>query len=106
MALDLEAIKAKWLQVCPTCDGGIPGECSHPDEDYRTVIANLVAELENKVPPTEVFLMGHDVHSDQIDGALDFIPLAVFVDGVDARKWAADEEVQGWRMYKLPVNPS
>jgi len=44
MALDLDAIRAKWLQVCGACDAGI-GECSHPGEDYRPVILDLLAEV-------------------------------------------------------------
>ena len=44
MGLDLDAIRAKWLQVCGACDAGI-GECSHPDEDYRPVILDLLTSL-------------------------------------------------------------
>lgn len=44
--LDLDAIQAKWLRVCGPCDAGYPTTCSHPDEDYRPVIAELVAEVE------------------------------------------------------------
>jgi len=43
--LDLDAIKEKWLRVCGTCDAGV-GECSHPAEDYRTTMLDLVVEIE------------------------------------------------------------
>lgn len=43
---DLEAISEKWLQVCPVCDGGLPSICTHPDEDYRPVMLELVREIE------------------------------------------------------------
>lgn len=43
--IDLEAIKAKWLNICGACDVGV-GECSHPVEDYRPVMLELVRELE------------------------------------------------------------
>lgn len=45
MPLDLEAIKAKWLKICGACDAGV-GECSHPVEDYRPVVLELVREVE------------------------------------------------------------
>jgi hypothetical protein len=45
MKLDLNEIEDRWLRVCAHCDAGLPnGVCSHPDEDYRPMIA-LVQEL-------------------------------------------------------------
>jgi hypothetical protein len=44
--LDLDAITAKWLQPCGSCDGGLPMNCTHPTDDYRPVMASLVAEVE------------------------------------------------------------
>jgi hypothetical protein len=43
--LDLDAISSKWLQICGSCDAGI-GECTHPAEDYRPVMLELVREVE------------------------------------------------------------
>lgn len=43
---DLEAIKDTWLRVCGPCDAAVATTCTHPDEDYRPVIAALVAEVE------------------------------------------------------------
>lgn len=45
MTIDLEAIKAKWLNICGACDAGV-GECNHPAEDYRPVMLELVREIE------------------------------------------------------------
>jgi hypothetical protein len=42
---ELAAIEARWLQLCGSCDAGLPMACTHPDEDYRPVIAALVAEV-------------------------------------------------------------
>jgi hypothetical protein len=44
--LDLQAIREKWLNVCPSCDAGLPGQCTHPDEDYRPTMLSLVNEVE------------------------------------------------------------
>ena len=44
---DLEAIKEKWLRICPMDDAGFPGTCTHPDEDYRPVMLELVREVES-----------------------------------------------------------
>jgi hypothetical protein len=44
--LDIEAISQKWLQQCGSCDGGLPMNCTHPDEDYRPVMLALVREIE------------------------------------------------------------
>jgi len=45
MGLDLDAIRAKWLQVCGACDAGIGQQCSHPGDDYRPVILDLLTEV-------------------------------------------------------------
>jgi hypothetical protein len=42
---ELDLLALKWLQVCATCDAGLPYGCSHPDEDYRPVIADLIDEV-------------------------------------------------------------
>lgn len=42
---DLDAIEAKWLQPCGSCDAGLPSSCAHPDEDYRPPMADLVTEV-------------------------------------------------------------
>jgi hypothetical protein len=52
--LDLAAIEAKWLQQCGACDAGLPTACTHPAEDYRPVIAGLVAEIQRVRKLTEV----------------------------------------------------
>jgi hypothetical protein len=44
--LDLDAIILKWLQLCPSCDAGMAGGCTHPEEDYRPMVAELVAAVE------------------------------------------------------------
>lgn len=47
VGLDLPVIIDKWLQVCGYCDAVIPGAaCTHPTEDYRTVMLGLVREIE------------------------------------------------------------
>lgn len=42
--LDLDAIRP-WLGICGGCDLGI-GDCTHPDGDYRSVMADLLAEVD------------------------------------------------------------
>lgn len=45
--LDLEKISNKWLGMCPSCDAGLPGaDCTHPEDDYRPVMLDLVREIE------------------------------------------------------------
>jgi hypothetical protein len=44
--VDTDAIREKWLQLCGSCDAGLPMNCTHPDEDYRPVMATLVDEIE------------------------------------------------------------
>lgn len=43
--LNTVAIKNKWLLPCGSCDAGLPMRCSHPTEDYRPVILELVNEI-------------------------------------------------------------
>ena len=43
--LDLQAISDKWLDECGPCDLGLPYGCTHPQEDYRPVIATLLNEV-------------------------------------------------------------
>lgn len=45
-AVDLGAIKAEWLRLCPPCDVGVPGTCVCPDGDPRPVIEALVGSIE------------------------------------------------------------
>lgn len=45
-SVNLEAVEARWLQMCGSCDGGLPMSCTHPDEDYRPVMAALVDEIK------------------------------------------------------------
>lgn len=45
-SIELDEIKDKWLRQCGPCDAGLPAECTHPDEDYRPVILDLVREIE------------------------------------------------------------
>lgn len=52
--INLDEIREKWLQQCAACDAGLPMACSHPCEDYRPVILELVREVERlraPVPP-------------------------------------------------------
>jgi hypothetical protein len=45
--LDLAALTEKWLNQCGPCDYGMPEYgCSHPSEDYRPVMLDLVQEVE------------------------------------------------------------
>jgi hypothetical protein len=44
---DLDAIERVFLQVCPSCDGGLPMACTHPESDYRPVMQSLVAEVRS-----------------------------------------------------------
>ena len=43
---DTEAIEAKWLQECGQCDYGVGYPCTHPSEDYRPVILQLLRERD------------------------------------------------------------
>jgi len=43
--LDTDAIAEKWLKVCGACDVGMYG-CTHPEEDYRPVMLDLVRALK------------------------------------------------------------
>jgi hypothetical protein len=45
-AVDLDAIKAEWLTLCPPCDAGVPGNCVCPDSDPRPVIEALIGAIE------------------------------------------------------------
>lgn len=45
MTLDLDTIRP-WLEPCGNCDAGLRVNCTHPDGDYRTPMAALVAEVE------------------------------------------------------------
>lgn len=67
---DLDAIASKWLRPCPSCDGGLPAECTHPDEDYRVVMSALVEEvstLRTRVTDLdEVFALGYTRTTDAI----------------------------------------
>jgi hypothetical protein len=46
-ASDLEAITAKWLRQCGSCDAGLPEfGCTCPEGDPRVVISQLVIEVE------------------------------------------------------------
>lgn len=44
---DLEAIQAKWLQMCGPCDAGLPTACTHPSDDYRPVMLRLIEEVDD-----------------------------------------------------------
>lgn len=44
--LDLEEIRAKWLNQCGSCDAGLHMNCTCPDGDPRNVILALVVHLE------------------------------------------------------------
>jgi hypothetical protein len=45
--VEFAAIEAKWLRMCGSCDAGLPMGCTHPDEDYRPVMASLVGAVEH-----------------------------------------------------------
>lgn len=45
----LEELADKWLQICGPCDGGLPMECTHPQEDPRSFIFMLVTDLRRFV---------------------------------------------------------
>jgi hypothetical protein len=44
--IDLDAITEKWLHVCGPCDLSVPGGCTHPGDDYRPVMLELVREID------------------------------------------------------------
>ena len=45
---DLEKIRREWLNPCGTCDFGlVEYGCTCPEGDYRNVIGDLVAALED-----------------------------------------------------------
>jgi hypothetical protein len=43
--VDLDAIEAKWLHVCGSCDAGLNYDCTCPSDDPRSIIQILVDEL-------------------------------------------------------------
>jgi hypothetical protein len=43
---DLIARAESFLQLCGTCDGGLPMACTCPTGDYRAVMLDLVREVE------------------------------------------------------------
>lgn len=47
-AEELAGIEEKWLQQCGPCDGGLPMSCTHPTEDYRPVISDLLAAVRER----------------------------------------------------------
>jgi hypothetical protein len=42
----LDATAESWLQVCGSCDAGLPMNCTCPRGDYRRVFAPLAAALK------------------------------------------------------------
>lgn len=44
--LDLDRIYEQWLNMCGSCDAGLPMSCTCPDDDPRSVILALVREVE------------------------------------------------------------
>lgn len=44
--LDLDSIRDRWLQLCASCDAGLPMGCTCPTCDPRNVISALVDEVE------------------------------------------------------------
>lgn len=71
-ALDVEAIAAKWLQVCGGCDAGM-GPCTHPtDDDYRNPMSALISELQRLrcVPGCDTPAACHHGDLDAISEAL------------------------------------
>lgn len=45
--LDLEKIRAKWLNPCASCDAGMLMSCTCPTDDPRNIIYTLVNHLED-----------------------------------------------------------
>lgn len=77
----LDAIEAAWLKPCPNCDAGLPGDCTHPDEDPRTVIAALAASLREAWSRNRIL-------TEAVDTAVDDSSVAWVV----AREFEADRE--------------
>ncbi|WP_033338987.1 hypothetical protein [Catenuloplanes japonicus] len=46
MTVDLDAIRNTWLGQCGPCDASLPGACTCVQGDPRTVILDLVREIE------------------------------------------------------------
>lgn len=46
MSIDLEAIRTEFLNLCGSCDAGIPSKCTCSDRDFRPVMLELVREVE------------------------------------------------------------
>lgn len=44
--LDLMKIRAKWLNLCASCDAGMAMSCTCPTDDPRNIISTLVDHLE------------------------------------------------------------
>lgn len=43
--VDLNAIRP-WVQLCGSCDAGLPVSCTHPRGDYRKPMLALIYEVE------------------------------------------------------------
>lgn len=46
MTDDLLARAAPFLNVCGSCDAGLPTSCTYPKGDFRPVMLDLVREVE------------------------------------------------------------
>lgn len=44
--MNVQEIRAKWLNQCGSCDAGLPMSCSCPGDDPRSVILDLVRRVE------------------------------------------------------------
>jgi hypothetical protein len=46
MTEDVLVQAAPFLELCGSCDAGLPMNCTCPSEDYRPVMLELVREIE------------------------------------------------------------
>lgn len=44
--MNLQDVRDEWLNQCGSCDAGLPMNCTCPAGDPRTVIAQLIREVE------------------------------------------------------------
>lgn len=72
--INLDSVRAKWLNQCGPCDAGLFMGCTCPEEDHRPVILALVNHLEDLYNNYDMLLCSD--MGDAVDRALHFERMA------------------------------